>query len=624
MRMRPSILARPLAVALAAAAGMAGTSDARTFHVDAAAGDDARDGLTPQTAWRTLAKVNGAALEPGDSVLFCRGGVWRGQMVPRSGASGRPITYGAYGEGAKPALLGSTARNRPEDWQPAGEAVWATVPVRHEPLESVADLGAARWSLHQEGGAACRFDPAATNEAGVVAGRIECGHAGREAHHLQLSMAGFDVKEGECYRFTFRSRCTKPFPSLRVVVMRNGPPYSAYAAAASPPPSIGAVWTDCEVLFRAGQTAAGARLTLYLGGILPDGAVLEFRPGALERVRCSQTAPLDADVGNVIFDDGVATGVKKWSEADLRAEGDFFHDAQTWQVKLRCETNPAVRYRSIELALTRHIVNQGGRSHVSYADLALRYGAAHGIGGGETRGIVVRRCDLAFIGGGLQFRRPDGRPVRFGNGIEFWSGARDCLVEDCRIGEVYDAALTNQGSGTNVQENIVYRGNVIWNCEYSFEYWNRESASLTRNVRFEHNTCVGAGRGWGHRQRPDPNGRHLMFYSNTADTRDFVVRFNIFCDATDSGLRLHGRDWTPALTMDWNCWYQAEGPLALWGDERVEPDRFAAFMAARGFGAHSIVADPMFVALGERDYRLAPDSPARALSDEGRPAGALP
>jgi len=63
-------------------------------------------------------------------------------------------------------------------------------------------------------------------------------------------------------------------------------------------------------------------------------------------------------------------------------------------------------------------------------------------------------------------------PLR--NGIEFWSNARDCLVEGCRLWEIYDAALTNQGNGTNQQVNITYRDNVIWNSEYSFEYWNRD------------------------------------------------------------------------------------------------------------------------------------------------------
>ena len=191
-----------------------------------------------------------------------------------------------------------------------------------------------------------------------------------------------------------------------------------------------------------------------------------------------------------------------------------------------------------------------------------------------------------------------------------------------RLWEIYDAALTNQGDGTNVQDNIIYRRNVIWNSEYSFEYWNRGSASLTRNIVFEHNTCVDSGSGWGHGQRPDPSGRHLMFYDNSAATTNVVIRGNIFCTATDSLLRLHGRDWTGALVMDRNCWFQPRGPVLLWGQQTVDAHEFAAFMRSRGFDRHSVLADPEFLDAAQRDYRLAPHSPARALAGQGKPAGA--
>jgi hypothetical protein len=134
---------------------------------------------------------------------------------------------------------------------------------------------------------------------------------------------------------------------------------------------------------------------------------------------------------------------------------------------------------------------------------------------------------------------------------------------------------------------------------------------------------VNAGLGWGHGQRPDPNGRHLMFYDNSSATTNVVIRGNIFCDATDSLLRLHGRDWTAALVMDENCWFQSRGPVWLWGQEKIAAVEFAAFTLSRGFDRHSLLADPKFVNAGRHDYRLAPDSPARALPGRGPPAGAL-
>ena len=260
---------------------------------------------------------------------------------------------------------------------------------------------------------------------------------------------------------------------------------------------------------------------------------------------------------------------------------------------------------------------------MTYENLAPRYGAAHGIGGGGTQHITVRDCDIAYIGGGHQFTTSAGKPVRFGNGIEFGAGPTTVWSRAAGLGDLR-RSLTNQGSGTNRQENISYRRNVIWNSEYSFEYWNRDNTSRTRNIRFEHNTCVGAGFGWGHKQRPDPNGRHLMFYDNTADTRAVFACDNIFCNATDSCLRLWGRDWTAALTMDRNCWFQSRGPIVLWNQESIG----AGSLPPLDDGTVSMrtrkSADPKFVDAEHNDFRLAPDSSIRAIESQGLPVGALP
>ena len=74
-------------------------------------GSDSNDGKTPQTAWATLNKVNGASLKAGDGVLFERGGVFRGYLIAQTG-----VTYAAYGTGAKPTISGS-----PENGAGAGK-----------------------------------------------------------------------------------------------------------------------------------------------------------------------------------------------------------------------------------------------------------------------------------------------------------------------------------------------------------------------------------------------------------------------------------------------------------------------------------------------------------------------
>ena len=433
------------------------------YYVSARSGKDSNDGLSPRSAWQTIAHVNSAPLKPGDSVLFKRGEVWRGQLRPISGDATGQVTYGAYGEGAKPRIYGSVQRNAQADWHDKGGNIW-------------------------------------------------------------------------------------------------------------------------------------------------------------------ETGDISLDVGNIIFDNEKAVGIKVWDLKDVDRPCRFCYDPDKSVLAMYCEENPAKRYSSIECALTRHIIDETNRSYVTYSDLDLRYGGAHGIGGGQTSHIVVRDCDLSFIGGGLLYRTESGQPVRYGNGIEFWDGAHDNLVERCRLWEIYDAALTNQGLSKNTQANIRYLNNIIWNCEYSFEYWNQHKDSITENIRFENNTCVNAGHGWGHSQRPDPSGRHLMFYQNTAKTTSFFVCNNIFYQTqrdTECCLDLRN-DWSAGLVMDHNCWYQASGQMMRWGSDTYTMDKLSAYQAKTGKDTNSVAKDPRFTNMGRHDFRPAPDSPVCRLTAAAGYAGALP
>ncbi len=90
-------------------------SAATSYYVSAATGSDSYDGAAPvhtsglNGPWKTVAKVNASHFNPGDSVLFARGDVWREELViTSSGTAGSPVTFGAYGSGPAPALMGSS------------------------------------------------------------------------------------------------------------------------------------------------------------------------------------------------------------------------------------------------------------------------------------------------------------------------------------------------------------------------------------------------------------------------------------------------------------------------------------------------------------------------------------
>ncbi|MBV8881333.1 MAG: right-handed parallel beta-helix repeat-containing protein [Planctomycetaceae bacterium] len=113
------LLATLLSVGLAFADRVEGTA----YYVDADAGADSNPG-TAEAPWKTLPKVNASQhlLKPGDRVLFRRGQVFPGALlVETSGTPELPITYGSYGEGARPELTGFATVT---GWKPAGEGIW--------------------------------------------------------------------------------------------------------------------------------------------------------------------------------------------------------------------------------------------------------------------------------------------------------------------------------------------------------------------------------------------------------------------------------------------------------------------------------------------------------------------
>ena len=346
----------------------------------------------------TLDEVNELDVKPGEQVLFRRGGVWRGQLQPRSGKPGCPIVYGAFGEGPKPVIQQSYARDAAVQWR-----------------------------------------------------QVAVGSSGRK-------------------------------------------------------------------LWRTETDAA-------------------------------------ADIGNVIFDGGAAgCAFKKGTLDAVAADLDFWCDPKTFAVFLKSEKNPATRFKSIELCEKAHCIEEAKMHDVVYDGLHLRYSAAHGIGGDGVKRITVRNCDISWIGGGYLYYDKKGNGVRYGNGIEFWANCEDVLVESNRVWECWDAALTNQSNQDGaVQKNVVWRGNEVWNCEYSYEYWQQGENAWTENVRVEDNRFRDAGRGWGHRQRWNPNAAHLMFYDTTAETKGFVVRNNVFSRSENTLFRFFN-DWRKQVTFADNRW----------------------------------------------------------------------
>ncbi|MHB8903072.1 MAG: hypothetical protein ACYC6Y_30290, partial [Thermoguttaceae bacterium] len=148
--------------------------------------------------------------------------------------------------------------------------------------------------------------------------------------------------------------------------------------------------------------------------------------------------------------------------------------------------------------------------------------------------------------------------------------------------------------------------------------WNHPESAVTSNIRFVNNTCLDAGKVWSHAQRPDRNGSHLMFYSNTAATSGVEIKYNIFCNHTEWGSR-YSSGWKTLPDLDYNLWYSEQGVMVYWFREKIAS--FADYQAATGLDRHSWFAEPKFVDANGGDYRLAPGSVGADSSPEGKAVG---
>ncbi|MBK9148965.1 MAG: right-handed parallel beta-helix repeat-containing protein [Flavobacteriales bacterium] len=87
-------------------------------------GNDNNNGTSQATAWRTIDRANqlSSSFQPGDRILFQRGGEYRGKLsIMNSGAAGNLIQIGAYGSGAQPIISGSKAVT---GWTQHSGSIW--------------------------------------------------------------------------------------------------------------------------------------------------------------------------------------------------------------------------------------------------------------------------------------------------------------------------------------------------------------------------------------------------------------------------------------------------------------------------------------------------------------------
>ena len=89
-------------LSLGAALAFGQSAHATTYYVNAQSGNDQNDGTSSASAWQSLARVNGAALTAGDSVLLRGGQTFAGPLrwsAGQSGSENKPLVLASFGRG---------------------------------------------------------------------------------------------------------------------------------------------------------------------------------------------------------------------------------------------------------------------------------------------------------------------------------------------------------------------------------------------------------------------------------------------------------------------------------------------------------------------------------------------
>lgn len=125
----------PLLLGVVASAPATNAATAVTYYVSCR-GADTNSGLGAAAPWRTLARANKAALQPGDSLLLQRGCEWNGERLDLvwAGTADKPISVGAYGDGTLPRPLIRNGSN--QNVKVTGSyLVIDSLQVRHDPVQ---------------------------------------------------------------------------------------------------------------------------------------------------------------------------------------------------------------------------------------------------------------------------------------------------------------------------------------------------------------------------------------------------------------------------------------------------------------------------------------------------------
>ena len=255
-------------------------------------------------------------------------------------------------------------------------------------------------------------------------------------------ISGFDLKEGDAVLFE-RGSTFRLYSAFNV---KSGVIYGSYGTGEKP-------------------RIYGSPVNL---------ATVEWTPSSKKNVW--QMDYTYADCSSMFFEFGEQVGYRRTSMRKLAKNTDFYLDKSNNILYLYCDKgNPAKCYKSIEFGTQMKLINISSGVHdVVIDNLCLKYSGLFAVSATwNNSGITVTNCEIGYIGGGTT---SDGNS-RYGNAIQFWTGAKDIVVNHNWIYQTWDTAITWQGNNGDkyFYENIAFNYNLLEYNNADFEFWSDDS-----------------------------------------------------------------------------------------------------------------------------------------------------
>lgn len=279
------------------------------------------------------------------------------------------------------------------------------------------------------------------------------------------------------------------------------------------------------------------------------------------------------DAANLVFNNGKCIGERKSTLEEVKKDGDYHFDTETKTVYLFLnQHNPGHYFDSIEISSVRLLFFSTGSkgaliSDITVDNISLKFAAVHSIGLNYGRNMKVTNCEMEWIGGA--YFGTDGN--RYGNGVEFWDIAEGNTVSNNYIHQVFDAAITFQGSNHNNYTNLTYENNLIEYCSMNFEFWASDSNNATdtsedadaviENINVKNNIFRFGGYGWGGLQRTGKSDQAFILawfhYLDDEQVKNFNITDNTFDTANCNFF--YGPNILKLLNISNNSFYQKAG-----------------------------------------------------------------